>query len=229
MPLLGDAALIIWNGIRDETRRDFFAWHNREHILERVSIPGFRRGRRYIAIDAEPEFFNLYEVDRFETLVAGAYPERLARPTPWTERVMPGFVDMNRSLSRVVLSKGLGSGGILATIRFDPAGALSEVVAGLSDAADTALVSHPEILAFHVCIADLAASSVETAERRARGAPTRVPAAAVLVEGTDPGVLTRFSASNLSQASFQRMGLSTPVTLGLYRLEISLTRDERPV
>ena len=226
--LLGNAALIIWNGINDQTRQDFFAWHNREHILERVSIPGFRRGRRYIAIEGEPEFFNLYEVNEFETLISGRYPERLANPTHWTERVMPGFFDMNRSLCRVVFSRGLGSGGIIATVRITP-GDEAMPIEPFSGLSDEALATHPEILALHVCMADAGASSVETAERRARGAPTRVPAAVVLVEATDPEVAEAFCKESLSGPAFQAMGIETEVALGIYRLEFSLTEGSPAV
>ncbi len=49
MSLLGKAVVAIWNDILPEGRDNFIEWHNREHIPERVSIPGFLRGRRYIA------------------------------------------------------------------------------------------------------------------------------------------------------------------------------------
>src|SRR5262245_5049780 len=63
MALAGDGAICIWNDIADESRDDFYAWHLTEHMPERTAIPGFRRGRRYIACDAatRPEFFTLYE------------------------------------------------------------------------------------------------------------------------------------------------------------------------
>ncbi len=54
-------------------RDDFHEWHNREHMPERVGIPGFRRGRRYVAISGAPEFFNLYEADSPETLAGQDY------------------------------------------------------------------------------------------------------------------------------------------------------------
>jgi len=45
-------------------------WHIKEHIPERVGIPGFRRGRRYVALTPEthPEFFTLYETDTMQVL-----------------------------------------------------------------------------------------------------------------------------------------------------------------
>ena len=60
MAMLGKGALIIWHDVRDET--DYNEWHSKEHMLERVGVPGFRRGLRYFAIAGSPKYLNLYEV-----------------------------------------------------------------------------------------------------------------------------------------------------------------------
>ena len=91
MSLAGQAVVAIWNGIAPEGRTEFYEWHNREHMPERVGIPGFRRGRRYIAKYGTPEFFTLYEADSAEVLVGQDYLNRLNNPTPWTQRVPPTF------------------------------------------------------------------------------------------------------------------------------------------
>ena len=57
--LAGGGAVVIWNGIRPELREDFFEWHPREHMVERLSIPGFLRGRRCIALDGATEFLTV--------------------------------------------------------------------------------------------------------------------------------------------------------------------------
>src|ERR1700730_11880409 len=91
MSLAGQGVAAIWNDILPEGRADFFEWHNREHMPERVGIPGFRRGRRYIALSGAPEFFTLYETDSPEVLVGQDYLNRLNNPTPLTQRVPPKF------------------------------------------------------------------------------------------------------------------------------------------
>ena len=52
MSLAGEGAVAIWHDIAPEGREDFYAWHGEEHMPERVGIPGFLRGRRYVAIEA---------------------------------------------------------------------------------------------------------------------------------------------------------------------------------
>ena len=54
MALRGKGALAIWNGIADGVDADFIEWHVKEHMPERVGLPGFLSGRRYTAIDGHP-------------------------------------------------------------------------------------------------------------------------------------------------------------------------------
>lgn len=58
MPRIGQGVLAIWNGIAPEAEAEFVAWHVREHIPERVGLPGFLRGRRYVGdAEAHPRYF----------------------------------------------------------------------------------------------------------------------------------------------------------------------------
>lgn len=63
MSLAGTGAVAIWHDIAPEGRSELYAWHGKEHMPERTGIPGFLCGRRYVAIDGQPEFFNLHETD----------------------------------------------------------------------------------------------------------------------------------------------------------------------
>lgn len=95
-------------------------WHTHEHLPERLSIPGFRRGTRWLATDGGPRYMVLYEVDSLATLASEAYLARLNNPTPWTTKMMPHYRGMNRGLCAVVGSFGFGQGGTAALIRFTP-------------------------------------------------------------------------------------------------------------
>ena len=52
MPLLGRGVLAIWHTITPEGEAEYWRWHDREHIPERVGVPGFLRGRRYRSLSA---------------------------------------------------------------------------------------------------------------------------------------------------------------------------------
>ena len=88
MALLGSGVLAIWNGIADTAEAEFVRWHVREHIPERVGLPGFLCGRRYAAVDGHPKYFNFYETVSTEVLNSRVYRDRLNNPTPWTRRVV---------------------------------------------------------------------------------------------------------------------------------------------
>ncbi|MFM8678478.1 MAG: hypothetical protein ACKOGH_02500, partial [Alphaproteobacteria bacterium] len=116
--LAGEAFVAIWHDIAPEGIEEFLDWHHREHMPERLGIPGFRRGRRYIRVGGEGQaYFNLYEVDAFEVLVGQDYLGRLNAPTPWTRRAVAHFRQVTRGLCRVAGSQGIGQGGIAATLR----------------------------------------------------------------------------------------------------------------
>lgn len=184
MSLAGLGIVAIWHDLLPEAKDDFHEWHDREHMPERVGIPGFRRGRRYVAINGAPEYFNLYEADSAEVLAGQDYLNRLNTPTPWTRRVVPSFRNVARSICRVAFTQGVGSGGVMLTLRFalDPA-RRDALVDSLRRSVLPPLVYRKGIAGIHVGLADEAASSVETAERKARADATLVPSWVVLVEG----------------------------------------------
>ena len=68
MPLHGKGMLIVFNEVRARDERDFNEWYNREHIDERVNLPGFHRARRYTAVRGSPKYLATYECDTVSDL-----------------------------------------------------------------------------------------------------------------------------------------------------------------
>ena len=91
MNLAGRGIVAIWHDILLEGQAEFYEWHNREHMPERMGIPGFRRGRRYIAVHGTPQFFCFYEGEDLGVVVGPAYLERLNNPSEWTRTSWPGY------------------------------------------------------------------------------------------------------------------------------------------
>lgn len=118
--MLGKAAIAMWWDVAPEVRAEWEDWHTREHMPERLSIPGFLRGTRWIADTGQPSYFVLYEAERLETITGGAYLERLNHPTPWSRKMMPHHRNMVRSLCEVRASWGGGLPSVLATLRCSP-------------------------------------------------------------------------------------------------------------
>ncbi len=211
--LAGEAVVAIWNGIAPEARAAFYDWHQTEHMPERVGIPGFRRGRRYIAMEAatHPEFFTLYEADALPVLQGSDYANRLNAPTPWTRAVTVHFRDTARGLARVLDSAGPGAGGVLLTLRFDADAAATDALRG----AVRAVAAMPRITGAHLCVTDDAASGVRTTETQGRTDIQPPPTWFALIEATDADAL----AAVLPDAALTQAGGRGPFIRGLYRLE----------
>ncbi len=185
MSLAGLGAVCIWHDLRPEAKDEFYQWHNREHMPERVAIPGFRRGRRYIAVSGEPEYFNLYEAESADVLAGQDYLTRLNTPTEWTRRVVPSFLRVSRSICRVAYTGGVGQGGFMLTQRFDVVvSERARVIAELRQSLLPPLCDSKGIAGVHLCLADEAISMIETAEKKARADATLVPTWIVLIEGS---------------------------------------------
>jgi hypothetical protein len=211
--LAGEAVVAIWNGIEPDVREQFYDWHINEHMPERVGIPGFRRGRRYISADASthPEFFTLYEADAMPVLQGTDYANRLNDPTPATKATTAKFTDTFRTLARVVVSHGPGLGGALLTIRFDcDAQHLIAVRAMVRAAAQARRVTGA-----HLCQGDLAASLIRTTETRGRADIQPPPSCFILIEATDTEALTDI----LLDRALLGAGATAPFVRGTYRLE----------
>jgi len=164
--MLGKAAVTIWCEVAPEVRAEFDDWHAHEHMPERLSIPGFLRGTRWVG---DAGYFMCYEVQDESVLTGAPYLERLNNPTPWSRRMMPHHRNMVRGLCRVEASSSRALGQTLLTARFS-----GEI---------TLDVSQKGIVATHL-LRNIAPAIPQTTEQKIRGgdaAPDRV----ALVSGYD--------------------------------------------
>lgn len=226
MSLAGEGAVAIWHDIAPEGRQDFYAWHGEEHMPERVGIPGFLRGRRYVAIEADLEFFNLYEALSVETLKSQDYTARVNTPTTWTLGAVKHFRSVARSICRVVHSTGPAQGGLIATLRYDvPEGQVRAHRDALLRQFIPDLLAKPGVAGVHLLMADAEASGVATAEQKARGVANAVPRWVLLLEGWgDEADFVALARKELAPAALDAIGGEGPYSLGLYRHQITRTK-----
>ena len=185
MPLRGRAFLPMWFGLAEGYEREFDRWHTIEHMPERLGVPGFLRGRRYMhAHKSERVVFQLYEGIHIETFRSPGYLARLHAPTEWSNRVSPGLVKFIRGACQTVISIGEGVGGALLTVRISGDFAdKAETRLGLARMAPTMRQLHG-VTAVHVGELLPEITKVETAETRLRpSAATIEYSFALLVEG----------------------------------------------
>jgi hypothetical protein len=226
MSLAGKGAVAIWHDIAPEGRDEFYAWHGQEHMPERVAIPGFLRGRRYVAANADLEFFNLYEAENPDVLKGPDYRERLENPTPWTVAAVKHFRNVARSICTVAATTGRAQGGLMATWRYDVADSRAEEHRRILETEILpALALRPGIAGAHLLVADVEASEVDTAEQRARSERNRVPRWVVLAEGWgDERPFEAACRDTLSHKVLTDLGARGDLAFGTYRLQASRTK-----
>jgi hypothetical protein len=205
MPVAGTAALLNWSDVAEADRPEYYAWHAREHMVGRIGVPGFLRGRRYAAIRATHNFFQFYELADADVLKSTPYRALAGAPTPLTKRVTPRIHNSCRVVAKRVLSVGVGQAGYLLTLRM------------LSDAADAAV--------FDAAVTDAMAMQVGAMPMitgltlfTAIDAPSGI----VLVERMSVDALE--AASNALRMVLQ--GVTHDVAHDLFRHEFTVTPDD---
>src|SRR5689334_13437170 len=193
--MLGKAAITIWCDVAAEIREEFDHWHAHEHMPERLSIPGFLRGSRWVSADGG-SYFILYELESEATLTGAAYLERLNNPTPWSRKMMPHHRNMVRGLCRVEASSGRARGQWLLTAR-----CRSTTTLDLAS-----LASRKGIVAAHLLRA--IGTPPQTAEQKLRGGDAS-PDGVALVTGYEEAAV--------------RAAAIAGATVGLYRLAYILS------
>jgi hypothetical protein len=86
---MGDstAMLGVWMEMPPEHEDDLNRWYEEEHLLDRLAMPGWLRGRRYVSVMGEPKYFAMYDVTDLGAFRSPEYTHNRNNPTPWTEQV----------------------------------------------------------------------------------------------------------------------------------------------
>ena len=222
MPLLGHAAMLLTFDVVAEAIGEHDDWHTHEHLPERLSIPGFLRGTRWVATAGSPRYLVLYEVDRLETLNSPAYLERLNNPTPWTQKMMPHYRGMTRGLCSVMKSAGLGMGGFGVLLRFKPRPESHASLDSWLGVVMPRLAGQRGLGSLHLLRGALAADM--TSEQRIRGADSSLDWA-LLATGYSGAAVAALAQSDLSAVRLEQQG-ATDVASATYRAAYALTAQE---
>lgn len=67
---------------------EFNAWYDTEHIPERVAVPGFESGIRFVCLDGHPKYLAMYDLASAAVLDSPDYDKVSGdKSGPWTKRV----------------------------------------------------------------------------------------------------------------------------------------------
>jgi hypothetical protein len=225
MALLGNAAVAMWWDMAAALRTEFEHWHSHEHFPERLRIPGFRRGSRWVDAANGDGCFVLYELDAYETLTSPHYLARLNDPTPWSIKMMPHHRNMVRSQCRIAESFGGGVAGAMLTLRLSPhpdqADALRRQLRRILGELSTRQgVTGGHLLRTHT------PEAMQTVEQRIRGGADSVADWIILVSGYDDRALLELVSGELDSKALVEAGARPEQTLSLYKLSFALTPND---
>jgi hypothetical protein len=221
MPMAGKGMLLTSMNIDPAHEAEFNRWYDREHLEERVAIPGFLEARRYVAHDGNPKYLSLYSTETFEVLDSPAYRSALANQTAWSKANIARFQNMIRGVAHITVSRGTGRGAALGIIRLRPsAGGEDKLRVALRDALDP---SHLDgIISMHLLENDPTLSRPITDDPS-----TPNPGAGdwfVLIDATEVNVVPAAAARFNDNAALKPLLVSS----GVYRLMWDLAKSDLP-
>ena len=220
--LAGQAVMVNWSNVAAQHRSAYYHWHGTEHMVGRLAIPGYRRGRRFAAVAASRDFLVLYEVDDIAVITGRSYLDKANNPSALTQATTQYVTDSARALARVRLSLGIGQGGLMLTLRFDAeAQVASDLDRFVRDALHAA-AQLPGIVGAHFCVADMAASRMVPREREGR--PTTIPSWIVLLEGITHEAVEDAADRHFAATSLAQHGAQAAIERDLYAHQIAVSR-----
>ena len=177
MTIRRDGLMVFWAEIDPDYMPRFREWHNCEHMPERVSIPGFVAGRRYVAVGDSVGVLMMYEADSAGVFASDAYITRLNDPTPWTRESLAHFRNPSRNIYRLVESDGVTdffAAPYMISVRYN-----SDTAADIRQIKGIAGVGR--VRAYEI---DDGATGIQTSEKKiyAAAGMTRAPQRLLLIE-----------------------------------------------
>ncbi len=203
--------LALWNDCTPGDEEKYETWYQREHLQDRLKLPGFRVGRRFEAVDGSPQFFTYYETDSTDVLLTNIYQAQVNNPSPMTRTIMSRtFINMNRTVCERTWCEGTMTGGFVVTARSQ------DDTDDVDDAGMRALVKDLNVARVEKWTG-VERSANPSTEENIRGGDDRV-ASCIVVH-----VLREDHARKLNRKL--RLSLGNKTEIGLYRLLCELRAD----
>jgi hypothetical protein len=92
--------------ILPEIEADWNRWYDTRHIPDRLNLPGFLSARRFIAIEGEPKYWSIYDLESVEVLASEPYlqlrDQEYSRPPDSFELITGKLPNFSRGLYRQI-------------------------------------------------------------------------------------------------------------------------------
>lgn len=216
MPLHGKGMLVVYAETKSRHERDFNEWYNREHIDERINLPGFHRARRYVAEKGSPKYLAIYECDAVGDLATPGYLARLAKQTPWSDRVTGRFTRFHRLTLVIKFDQTHGVGGLMTTIRFTPAAGLRSALIQWLRETLRPLVARPGLVGAAVGENDVDTANAPLQEKSMDNPKAEDPEWVIMLEGSDQRALSA-ARKIFKLPMLKKFGVTKAPKVGTYR------------
>jgi hypothetical protein len=97
--------LLVMIDVDPAHEEEFHRWYNEEHLPERLACPGFLNGRRFIAMEGEPKYLALYDLEDTAVLQSEAY-QKIFPPSEWTKTISKHFFRVVRNVYEDITPDG---------------------------------------------------------------------------------------------------------------------------
>lgn len=228
--------MAFWSDIAMANQPAYQRWHNNEHIPERLSIPGFVRGRRFRSVTNELRFLMYYDTTSLEVLTSPAYLARLNAPTPRTCNALKWFQNGNRTAYHLVASHGScerAAPPIVAVVSFAPAldtGRETDEVRRVRQASLQRIVATLGLERALEYRLDDAGSTVSTGEASVHNAAPSVVTGLLILHSTDLALLDDEAAWQILDEALVQWaalnGVEQPIRKDVYSLEFALQNEK---
>lgn len=113
------AELLVWTDVDPAHEADFNTWYDREHMGERIAIPGFVAARRFLRLGAGRKYLALYRTDSLAVFDSEPYRRAFGNQTQWSLENFRRMRDTVRAVGTIA-ETGAGQGGFAGLVVFAP-------------------------------------------------------------------------------------------------------------
>jgi hypothetical protein len=121
--------LFVASDIEAADDAEFNRWYDQEHVEERVRIPGFLSGARYVSLGGGRKYLGLYRTRSLDVFRSSGYRAAFERQTPWSVAQLDRMRQPIRRVCAVRAVTGFGSGSHLVILALAPDQAVDAWVA----------------------------------------------------------------------------------------------------
>lgn len=80
---------------------EFHDWYDSEHLPQRLALPGFESGSRWVCLSGWPRWLAIYDLSSTDALNDAAYlAVSGANSTPWSRRILPRTLGRQRVIAK---------------------------------------------------------------------------------------------------------------------------------